>query len=70
MKDIAQNYTRCFSGVSGRAVLSHLRAITIERPIAPTISDSELRWVEAQRALVRQIESLVLRGQGVRNDNT
>lgn len=70
MKDIAQNYTRCFSSPSGAAVLSHLRQITIERPLGPTVSDAQLRWVEAQRALVHQIESLILQGQGVRNDIT
>lgn len=64
MKDVELNYARCFSTESGRAVLSHLRQITIERTMGPNVTDNELRWFESQRALVRQIETLVSRGRG------
>ncbi len=67
MTDMALNYARCFGTPSGRAVLAHLRSITIERTLGPNVSDNELRWGEAQRALVRTIESQVARGRG---DNT
>ena len=55
-------FARAFSGDAGRVVLGHLRKMTIERTLGPNASDSELRWAEAQRALVHQIETLVLRG--------
>jgi hypothetical protein len=64
MKDIEKNYARCFNSPSGKSVLAHLRQMTIERTFGPNSSDSELRWLEAQRALVRHIESLVSRGAG------
>ena len=62
--DISQNYARCVGSPAGRAVLDHLRKITIERTLGPNASDCELRWAESQRALVRQIESQIARGRG------
>ncbi len=67
MTDIATNYARCFGTPSRRAVLAHLRSITIERSYGPNVTDNELRWAESQRAFVRAIESQVVRGRG---DNT
>lgn len=64
MTDISLNYARCFGTPSGRAVLDHLRKITIERTLGANASDGELRWAESQRALVRQIESQIARGRG------
>lgn len=64
MKNMSVNYARCFGTPAGRAVLSHLRSITIERTMGPNASDHELRWAESQRALVRNIESQVARGRG------
>ena len=64
MTDISLNYARCFGTPSGRAVLDHLRKITIERTLGASASDGELRWAESQRALVRQIESQIARGRG------
>lgn len=63
MTDISLNYARCFASASGRAVLEHLRHITIDRTLGPNASDNELRWAESQRALVRQIEALIARGR-------
>ncbi len=63
MKDIEQNYTRTFSTSAGAAVLGHLRKITIERVLGPGVSDAELRSLEAQRALVHQIETMIERGK-------
>lgn len=67
MTDMAVNYARCFGTPAGRAVLAHLRKMTIERILGPNTSDSELRWIESQRALVRTIESQIAQGRG---DNT
>ncbi len=63
MREIELNYARCFSTTAGAAVLSHLRKITIERVLGASASDAELRGLEAQRALVHQIESLIARGK-------
>lgn len=62
-KTIAHNYARALGSDAGRAVMMHLRSITIERWLGPGATDAELRSLEAQRALVHQIEQLVRRGQ-------
>lgn len=58
MENIYKNYARTFSTPSGRAVLAHLRKITIERVLGPNATESQLRSLESQRALVHQIENL------------
>ena len=58
MTDLEKNYIRTFASPSGRSVLEHLRKITVERTLGPNATDAELRWFEAQRALVHQIERL------------
>lgn len=63
MKELEQNYARTFLSASGVAVMRHLRKITIERTVGPNATDAELRGIEAQRALVHQIESLIERGK-------
>ncbi len=63
MDDIEQNYARCFGTTAGAAVLKHLRKITIERTLGPAATDAELRGLEAQRALVHQMETLCCRGK-------
>ena len=64
MTDIAMDFTRCFTTPAGMRVLEHLRSKTIGRTLGVRASDNELRWAESQRALVRQIETLVARGRG------
>ena len=63
MTDIEKNFVRTFSTPSGMVVLEHLRKMTVERTLGPNASDAELRWIEAQRALVRQIERLSMGGK-------
>lgn len=63
MEDIDINYARCFATSAGAVVLKHLRKITIERTLGPSATDAELRGLEAQRALVHQIEQLTQRGK-------
>lgn len=63
MKDLEQNYARTFSTAAGAAVLNHLRKITIERILGPDATDAQLRGLEAQRALVHQIEMMTERGK-------
>ena len=61
MQEIEKQYARTFQTPSGRAVLSYLRKMTIERTLGPNATDNELRWVESQRAFVRNIESMSAR---------
>lgn len=63
MQDLEQNYARCFGTAAGAAVLAHLRRVTIERTLGPNSTDAELRGLEAQRALVHQMENLARRGK-------
>jgi len=63
MTDTEKFFVRAFNTPSGQMVLEYLRKITIERNLGPNVSDNELRWAEAQRALVRQIEHLSVGGK-------
>lgn len=63
MREIERAYARTFLSASGATVLSHLRKITIERVLGPNATDAELRGLEAQRALIHQIETLIERGK-------
>lgn len=63
MTETEKNFARTFNTPSGRAVLEHLRRITVERVLGPNATDAELRGLEAQRALVHQIEQLSERGK-------
>ena len=62
MSEIEKNYARTFNTTSGKQVISHLRAMTIERVLGSNISDADLRWIAAQSALVHHIENLIKRG--------
>jgi hypothetical protein len=62
MSQIEKQYARVFSGPSGKQVLAHLRSLTIERILGPNVSNDDLRWWAAQKALVHQIENLIQRG--------
>ncbi len=61
--EIAKNYTRCFETPAGRAVLKHLRSITIERFLGVEATDAQLRSMEANRALVHKIENNIEKGR-------
>ncbi len=63
MTDTERNYARTFSTPSGVAVLEHLRNITVERVLGTDATDAQLRSLEAQRALVHQIENMIKRGK-------
>ena len=63
MSDVEKIFARVFNSNDGRAVLAHLRKITIERVLGANATDAELRGLEAQRALVHKIEQLSERGK-------
>ena len=62
-ENIEHDYARTFCTLSGARVIAHLRKITIERVLGANATDAELRGVEAQRALVHQIENMIDRGK-------
>lgn len=47
---------RVFASHDGRLLLARLRQLTIDRRLGPNASDAEMRWLEAQRALVAWLE--------------
>lgn len=57
-EEISQAFSRCFISREGKIVLSFLRHLTVERSLGPDASAEELRHLEGQRCLVRQIENL------------
>ena len=62
MNDIEKHYARIFNTPSGKQVLNHLRTLTVERVLGSNVSDNDLRWWAAQKALVHQIENFITRG--------
>lgn len=60
---LTKAYTRCFSTVEGRVVLSHLKELTLERALGPESEGEALRQLEGQRQLVLRIAALVKQGQ-------
>ena len=62
--DLPALAARCFKGDDGRRLLTYLRKITLERGLAPGVSEALLRHLEGQRQLVKYIEGLVAEGRG------
>lgn len=56
--DIRASFVRTFNSHSGRQVLAHLRAATIERRAPPETPECVLRHLEGQRCLVQLIERM------------
>lgn len=61
--DIAHQFTRLFNTAAGAQVLEHLKSITSGRVLGPSATDSELRFLEGERYLVHQIETLIKQGR-------
>ena len=53
----------CLGTPNGRLVLRHLRQSFLDRRLAPTASDAELRHVEGQRSVVAHLLRLIERGR-------
>lgn len=62
--DIEVAVAQAFSTAAGRMVLGWLRLQTIERTMAPDVSEAQLRHIEGQRDLVRKLENMVRRMHG------
>lgn len=56
-------FARLFARPEAKIVLQHLKTITTERVLGPDATDNELRFLEGQRALFKQMLSLVKQGQ-------
>lgn len=59
---LAVAFTRCFSTPEGRQVLKHLRSVTVDRAVGPSVSDAHLRHLEGQRQLVNHVLMLIAQG--------
>ncbi len=57
-QNIEKCFARLFAHPDGAAVLAHLHAITRARTFGPDVSDTTLRYVEGQRALVAYMERM------------
>lgn len=62
-QELAPLAARCFRGTDGERLLGYLKDITLNRALAPEVSDSFLRYVEGQRQLVAHLINLVERGR-------
>lgn len=62
-ENMEHDYACTFCTPSGARVIAHLRKITVERVLGANATDAELRGLEAQRALVHQIENMIDRGK-------
>lgn len=60
---LARAFANCFAGADGALALEHLRRAFLDRRLAPSASDAELRHLEGQRALAAHIAALVARGR-------
>ena len=47
---VDEAFVACFAGPAGRIVLDQLRRVFLDRRVAPSASDAELRHVEGQRS--------------------
>ncbi len=56
--DIRLEFKTCFASRAGAEVLQHLCQRFLDRRVAPTESDNQLRHVEGQRSVVDYILSL------------
>ncbi len=59
----ATAFARLFQRPEAGVVLDWLKQRTIERVLLPDATDSELRFLEGQRALVHHILNLIRQGQ-------
>ena len=56
-------FARLFARPEAKTVIQYLKRMTQERALGPDATDNELRFLEGQRALVKQMLSLMKQGQ-------
>lgn len=62
-QQIEMEFVRLFKTRGGKMVLDYLRSVTVERALGIDATDGQIRYLEGQRALVKQIENLIKRGE-------
>lgn len=60
---VAIAFARLFARPEAETVLQYLKQLTLERALGPDATDNELRFLEGQRALFKQMLSLMKQGQ-------
>lgn len=55
-EEVRRAAERAFGCLDGRVLLRRLREMTIERRLGANATEADLRWLEAQRALVAWLE--------------
>jgi hypothetical protein len=66
--DLRDAAVSCLGSPAGQLVLTHLRRLFLERRLAPTASDAELRHVEGQRSVVAYLQALLDRARERQED--
>ena len=66
--DLRQATLSCLNAPAGQLLLAHLRRLFLERRVAPTSSDAELRHVEGQRSVVAYLHALLERARDRQED--
>ncbi len=62
-KEMERVFARLFSSEDGKKALAYLQVMTFQRALGPSSSDTELRYLEGQRAMVGTILRLIDRGR-------
>lgn len=61
--DIEKAFARTFSTSDGQIVLSHLQSMTFQRALGPDAPETQLRYLEGQRAMIATIMRLIRSGR-------
>ena len=62
-ESVEKAFARVFATDDGQAVLSHLQSMTFQRALGPEASDTQLRYLEGQRAMIATIMRLIRSGR-------
>jgi hypothetical protein len=62
--ELCRACARCFAGADGQAVIAYLTRSVLDRRLAPSASDAELRHLEGQRYAVAGLLAMIERGRG------
>ena len=61
--ELCRSFARCFKNADGDLVIRHLKRVFLDRRLAATATDAELRHVEGQRSAIAHVISMVERGR-------
>lgn len=60
---VEKAFARVFSTDDGQVILSHLQSMTFQRALGPDATDTQLRYLEGQRAMIATIMRLIRSGR-------